>query len=189
LRSADRADWPRVAVGVLEEESRLEALVADLLLLASVDEQDRSHDVTPFEVRALAAGEAARSRRIAATLSPGAAVFISGRADQLARVVGNLLDNAARFARETVQVSVTTEDDTVRVIVDDDGPGIALVDRQRVFERFTRLDHSRARDAGGAGLGLALAKGIVERHRGRIRIDDSPLGGARVVVELPAVRA
>ena len=115
-------------------------------------------------------------------------MFVSGHADQLARVVGNLLDNAARFARSSVQLALTTDGHTARLVVDDDGPGIAAHDRERVFERFTRLDQSRARDVGGAGLGLALAKGIIERHGGTIRIDDSPLGGARAVVELPLAR-
>jgi signal transduction histidine kinase len=187
LRAGERADWPRVAEGVLEEENRLEMLVADLLLLASVDEQMLPVDEAPVDLSAVVGGEAARARRIAVTMLPSGAAFVAGRADQLARVAGNLLDNAARFAHETVQVSVMSDGDRVRVIVDDDGPGIAPHDRQRVFERFTRLDQSRARNAGGAGLGLALAKGIVERHRGMIRIDDSPLGGARAIVELPAV--
>ena len=187
LRAGERADWPRVAEGVLEEEYRLEMLIADLLLLASVDEQVLPVDEAPIDLSAVVGGEAARSRRIAVTMLPSSAAFVSGRVDQLARVAGNLLDNAARFAHETVQVSLVTEGDTVRIIVDDDGPGIAPHDRQRVFERFTRLDQSRARNAGGAGLGLALAKGIVERHRGTIRIDASPLGGARAIVELPAV--
>ena len=188
LRSADRADWPRVAEGVLEEEGRLESLVADLLLLASVDEQDLPPDAAPIDVRALAINEAARSRRVAVTVVPGDAAFVSGRSDQLRRVIGNVLDNAARLGHAAIHVSIAADDRAVRIAVDDDGPGIAPPDRQRVFERFTRLDQSRARDNGGAGLGLALAKGIVERHRGSIRIEDSPLGGARVVVELPALR-
>jgi signal transduction histidine kinase len=188
LRAGERADWPRVAEGVLEEENRLEVLVSDLLLLASVDEQLLPVNETAIDLSALVVVEAARARRLDVTMLPGPTVLVAGRPDQLARVTGNLLDNAARFAHETVQVSLTTDGDAVRLVVDDDGPGIAPGDRQRVFERFTRLDQSRARSAGGAGLGLALAKGIVERHRGRIRIDDSPLGGARVIVELSAFR-
>ena len=187
LLAGERADWPQVAEGVLEEENRLEVLVADLLLLASVDEQNPAHDAVPIDLRALAVAEAARSRRIAVTVLESDAVYVFGRGDQLTRVVGNLLDNAARFAHHRVQLALSTDGRSVRVAVDDDGPGIAPHDRQRVFERFTRLDQSRARNAGGAGLGLALAKGIVERHRGTIRIDDSPLGGARAIVELPAV--
>jgi signal transduction histidine kinase len=73
----------------------------------------------------------------------------------------------------------------VQLVVDDDGPGIPPADRARVFDRFTRLDEGRARDAGGVGLGLSMVKAIVERHGGSVTVDDAPLGGARFVVELP----
>ncbi len=72
--------------------------------------------------------------------------------------------------------------------VADDGPGIPPGERQRVFERFTRLDEGRSRDAGGFGLGLAVARAVVEEHRGTIAIDDAPGGGARFRVGLPAER-
>jgi signal transduction histidine kinase len=188
LRSGDRANWPQVAEGLLEEEQRLEALVSDLLLLASVDEQELLHDDTPIDLVALARDEAARSRRVPVAVDARDRVFVKGRAAHLTRVIGNLLDNATRFAHRTVALSIVTEaDDTVRVIVDDDGAGIPVHERERVFERFARLDHARARGAGGAGLGLALVKGIVERHCGTVCIEDSPIGGARLVVELPVV--
>jgi signal transduction histidine kinase len=73
----------------------------------------------------------------------------------------------------------------VRLVVDDDGPGIPAADRERVFQRFARLDDGRARDAGGAGLGLAVVRSIVARHGGRVRAEGAPLGGARLVVDLP----
>jgi signal transduction histidine kinase len=188
LHAGDRADWPQVAQGLLDEENRLEALVADLLLMASVDEQNTGDDDAPVDMLALVKAEALRSRRVAVTVvSDIDAVYVTGRADQLGRVIGNLLDNAVRFAHRSVELALCSDGPIVRVTVDDDGPGIALHDRQRVFERFTRLDRSRARDAGGAGLGLALAKGIVERHHGTIHIGDSALGGAQLIVELPAV--
>ena len=72
--------------------------------------------------------------------------------------------------------------------VRDDGPGIPAEDRERVFERFTRLDDARARDAGGTGLGLAIVRQIVDRHGGRIEVDDAPGGGAIVTVKLPLSR-
>jgi HAMP domain-containing protein len=97
LRAGERADWPRVAEGVLEEENRLEMLVADLLLLASVDEQMLPVDEEAVDLSAVVGGEAARSRRIAVTMLPGGAAFVAGRADQLARVAGNLLDNDVLF--------------------------------------------------------------------------------------------
>ena len=188
LRAGDGADWPQVAEGVLDEEQRLEALVSDLLLLASVDEQDRPPD-EPIDLHELALAEAKRARRTTVAFASDGAAFVTGRADQLTRVIGNLLDNATRFAHRTVALTLVAGPETVHVLVDDDGPGIPAHERQRVFERFARLDHARARGAGGAGLGLALAKGIVERHGGTIRIDDAPIGGARVIVELPVHRA
>jgi signal transduction histidine kinase len=76
--------------------------------------------------------------------------------------------------------------ETVELTVDDDGPGIAPEDRERVFDRFTRLDDGRARDAGGLGLGLSMVKAIVEQHGGTVTIGDAPIGGARITVALPA---
>jgi signal transduction histidine kinase len=69
--------------------------------------------------------------------------------------------------------------------VRDDGPGIPAADRERVFERFTRLDQARARDTGGAGLGLAIGHEIATRHGGTLTVDDSPAGGARLILRLP----
>jgi signal transduction histidine kinase len=74
----------------------------------------------------------------------------------------------------------------VAIIVEDDGPGIPESDRQRVFERFVRLDEARARDVGGSGLGLAIVREVVAGHGGSVVLDDSPLGGARFTVVLPA---
>jgi signal transduction histidine kinase len=111
-------------------------------------------------------------------------VFVLGRADQLARVVRNLVDNAVRYAQSRVEVSVRAEDEAVVLAVDDDGPGIPSSDRARVFERFTRLGEDRSRDDGGAGLGLAIVKAIVDRSGGTVAIHDSPLGGTRVEVRL-----
>jgi signal transduction histidine kinase len=183
----ETVEWPAVAMNVLTEEQRLEGLVTDLLLLASIDEQPATNGSTPkiVSLRVIAAAEASRSRRVAVELHDGEDVSVQVRRDLLDRVIANLLDNAARHARSGVGVTVSRRDDTARLVVDDDGPGIPASERQRVFERFARLDDARARDRGGAGLGLSLVKAIVERHRGRVAIDDSPSGGARVIVELP----
>jgi signal transduction histidine kinase len=85
-----------------------------------------------------------------------------------------------------VSLTLGTRDGSVWLVVDDDGPGIPVADRARVFDRFTRLDEGRARDAGGVGLGLSMVKAIVERHGGSVVVDDAPLGGARLIVQLPA---
>jgi len=190
-RTSDRADWPAVADTALAEEARLEALLDDLLLLAAHDENGSDPiDPKPVNLTELATTEARRPRRVPVDLihwpSDGEPLEIAALEDQLARAVSNLVDNAARYASSVVRITLSSFDGTVRIMVDDDGPGIAPADRERVFERFTRLDDSRARPQGGSGLGLAVVRAIVSRHRGQIRIEDSPLGGARVVVELPA---
>jgi signal transduction histidine kinase len=193
-RRPDRADWPTVADTALAEEARLEALLDDLLLLAAHDENG-SDPIRPKPVNltALVTTEARRPRRVPVELvhwpADGEPLEIAALEDQIAHALSNLVDNAARYASSAVQITLSCFDDTVRIRVDDDGPGIAPADRERVFERFTRLDDSRARAQGGSGLGLAVVRAIVSRHHGRIRIEDSPLGGARFVVELPALPA
>jgi signal transduction histidine kinase len=193
LAHPEDADWPAVARRVLGEEARLETLVSDLLLLASTDEQRELHGAVDVDVGDLARSEAVRARRLPVSVSldqQGAGVGdlrVVGWPDQLTRVVANLLDNACRHARAEVQLSVARDNGFVRLRVDDDGPGIPAEDRDRVFERFTRLDPSRAHaEQGSAGLGLALVRAVVERHHGTVGVAESPAGGARLEVELPA---
>jgi signal transduction histidine kinase len=184
--------WPARVDSLLAEESRLESLVDDLLLLAAYDENTpRAAPATPVDLTALAAEEGQRPRRVPVHVVPphagGDAVVVGGTRHQLARALSNLVDNAARHAATVVRISVSRHHETARLVVDDDGPGIPPDDRERVFERFTRLDGSRARHDGGSGLGLAVVYSIVANHRGSVRVDDSPLGGARFVAELPAL--
>jgi signal transduction histidine kinase len=190
-RRPDRADWPAVADAALAEEARLEALLDDLLLLAAHDENGADgHGPVPVDLGALAIAEAQRPRPVPVDVvfwpDDARVVAVDGDAGELARAVSNLVDNATHFATSLVHVTLSTDHDTARVVVDDDGPGIPPPDRERVFERFTRLDDSRARHQGGSGLGLAVVRSIVTRHHGRVRSDDSPIGGARFVVEFPA---
>ena len=166
----------------------MERLVRDLLFLARADDPGAgaSHapvdldDVVRTEVERIRAR--ARSRIVA---SPVAAVEVSGSADQLGRVIRNLLENADRHAESRVTVELHRTDGTAVIVVADDGAGVPAADQERIFERFTRLDNSRSRATGGAGLGLAIAKEIVEAHRGRIVVE-SDSRGARFVVRLPA---
>jgi signal transduction histidine kinase len=185
LAHPQRADWPAVAESALAEGLRLEALVADLLLLARLDEgaalpqgEVDLDDVVRAEVR--------RPRRLAVDASRVGAGRVRGDAGHLTRVARNLLDNAARHARGRVEVSLVGDGNQVVLAVDDDGPGVPEAERERIFERFTRLEEARSRDAGGVGLGLALVRRIVERHGGTARVVESPLGGARAEVRLPA---
>jgi signal transduction histidine kinase len=109
-----------------------------------------------------------------------------GDADALTRVVANLVDNAALHARAEVTVDVhAAPGDGVTLTVADDGPGIPAAARNRVFERFTRLDEARSRDAGGTGLGLPIVRELVRAHGGEVVLEDNA-PGVRAVVRLPA---
>jgi signal transduction histidine kinase len=189
LREGAGADWPTVAGAVLSEEARLERLLDDLLVLAGADEGAGPPPSTPVDVAALVADDAARSRRVPVRPHVAAGAYVPGAARDLGRVVTNLVDNAARHARTAVDVTVSVTPSSVVVTVDDDGPGIPPADRERVFERFTRLDEGRARHDGGAGLGLAVARSVVTRHRGTVTATTSPTSGARLTVTLPRATA
>jgi signal transduction histidine kinase len=116
-------------------------------------------------------------------------VRVTGDTARLAQVVRNLGDNAARHARSRVRLSLRVDEGStpgVAVVhVDDDGPGIPDAERERVFERFVRLDDSRGRAKGGSGLGLAIVRELVRAHGGTVRVVPSPLGGCRVELRLP----
>jgi signal transduction histidine kinase len=198
LAHPDQADWPTVVRRMLGEDSRMEQIVAELVVLAREDEgvtpvPDTEVDLDEIvleEARRVAGGAVAvRTERVSAGR-------VRGSDELLTRAVRNLLDNATRHAEHTVAVSLTTTGDEVVLVVDDDGPGVAPEDRERVFERFTRLDEGRARDAGGLGLGLAMVRSIVTHHGGSVtagRAEDLPtgpgLGGARFEVRLPVAGA
>lgn len=114
-----------------------------------------------------------------------AAARVRGDERLLRRAVDNLVRNAVRHATSTVRVTTGEQDDHAIVRVADDGPGIAVPDRERVFERFTRLDDARSRDEGGTGLGLAICRDVVRAHGGTVGIDDGPDGGATFAIRLP----
>ena len=185
LRRGDAADWPTVAQRVLDEDQRLEQAVAELLELARTDERADTPAVV-VDLDEVVLEDTARERRVPIDTSRVLAGRVHGTRAQFARVIANLLDNACRHATTNVAVALARQEHDVVLTVDDDGPGIAIPDRERVFERFTRLDEGRSRDAGGVGLGLAMVQAIVERHGGSVSVDDAPLGGARFVVRLPA---
>jgi two-component system OmpR family sensor kinase len=178
----------RVEVATLAELRRVERLVEEMLALARLDEgvgpTRRELDAPSFlrESVASAPGEAA-----VGDLAEGR---IEIDPDMIARVLRNLIENARRHAGRSgsVVVSSRAEGGGLRVCVDDDGPGIAPGERERVFDRFHRSDEARSRAAGGSGLGLAIARAIVGAHGGWIRAEGSPLGGARVCFHLPGLR-
>jgi two-component system osmolarity sensor histidine kinase EnvZ len=122
--------------------------------------------------------------RAAVTLSVGGPIDITIRPVAMRRCLGNLLGNALRYARR-VKVTASLDQKMVRVVIDDDGPGIPADKREDVFRPFFRLDPSRNIATGGVGLGLSIAQDIAHGHGGEIGLEDSPLGGLRVVLTLP----
>jgi signal transduction histidine kinase len=107
---------------------------------------------------------------------------VRGDPEALARVARNLLDNAVRFARSRIDVSLFPAGGRVRLTISDDGPGIPEDERELVFERFRRSDEGRSRDAGGAGLGLAIVREIVVAHGGLVRLEDRGSGACFVIL-------
>ena len=184
-RRPDQADWPDVADDVLAETQRLEDLVADLLQLARADEGRASAGGGEVDLDDLVLAEIQRPRRVPIDGHAVGAVRVWGRADELQRMVRHLVDNATRHAASQVRVELGDHGSQARLVVDDDGPGIAPADRALVFERFVRLDQARTRDGGGAGLGLSVAAAVASAHGGTIEVHESPSGGARFEVGLP----
>lgn len=189
LAHPEVAGVEELAETVLAEDLRLQEMVDDLLFLARVTEDRRSPRADPVDVDDLVFEEATGRQgttgvRIDTTgVSAGR---VLGDGSHLRRVVRNLTDNAVRHARTTVALTLAGRDGWVVLTVDDDGPGIPPAQRLRVFERFVRLDEARARDGGGAGLGLSIVAEIAEAHGGSVAVTESRLGGARFEVRLPA---
>ncbi|MZD05519.1 HAMP domain-containing protein [Streptomyces sp. SID5785] len=173
--------------GAVEDTVRLQELAADLLLLARLDAGERPAG-TAVDVAALVREELSQRAgdRVPVSVSvQGERTRVTGSRGQLARVVTNLVDNAQRHARTTVRVTVEGESGRVLVAVADDGDGVPEAERERVFERFVRLDDARSRDGGGAGLGLAIARDVAERHGGTLTVATAPGGGALFTLGLP----
>jgi len=171
--------------GAVEDTVRLQRLAADLLLLARLDAGERPADAR-FDLAELVREEAAR--RAGVTVRAEAAE-VAGSRGQLGRLLANLLDNAQRHARSAVTVSLRQAVDHAVLTVADDGDGVPEGDRERVFERFVRLDAARSRDDGGAGLGLAIAQDIAVRHGGTLTAQEAPTGGALFELHLPLARS
>jgi signal transduction histidine kinase len=180
-------DWVRLARDVHREATRLDRLAEELLELSRMDghaEPERDQLVDMDELVLLEVDTVRARGRVTVDLSPFSAARISGRPDELRRVIGNLLDNAERHAASRVVVGLSIEDGSVELVVTDDGEGIAPLDRERVFERFARLQPARDRDSGGAGLGLAIVRDIVSAYGGCAWVADSG-AGAVFRVRLP----
>ncbi|MFJ1744967.1 ATP-binding protein [Streptomyces sp. NPDC088116] len=177
--------------GAVADTVRLQHLAADLLLLARLDAGEGPGSAT-LDLGVMAREEVSQrtTDRIPVSLDigpgEGAGAEVAGSRGQLARVLGNLLDNAQRHAGATVHATVVRTRGQVVLTVADDGSGVPEAERERIFERFVRLDDARSRDDGGAGLGLAIARDVAERHGGTLTVGRAPAGGALFELRLPA---
>jgi len=186
----ERVSMSTLAGDVLVESSRLEGLVNALLLLARLDDVAPERHTDPVDLDDLVILEVERlkstRRGLPVDISRVSSGQVLGDTLLLAQVVRNLIENASRHAVSRVCITLQEAGGKVVLLVDDDGVGVPPADRTRIFERFVRLDEARARDDGGAGLGLAIVSKIVERAHGVVEVSSSPLGGARFSVVLPA---
>ncbi|MFD7549467.1 ATP-binding protein [Streptomyces sp. NPDC059578] len=172
--------------GAVADTVRLQQLAADLLLLARLDAGERPGDAR-MDLAALTREELSQrvGDRVPVEQELVEGVEVAGSRGQLTRVLGNLVDNAQRHAATGVRVTVGVRDGSAVLAVGDDGDGVPEAERERIFERFVRLDDARSRDDGGAGLGLAIARDVALRHGGTLTVRSSPAGGALFELVLP----
>ena len=187
-------------LGIMEREAeRMNRLVNDLLSLSRVESEERMRPADRVELTGLlntvrlslepVAAEAGETLKLDV---PDRDVHIPGDADQLMQVFTNLAENGIKYGGDTVTLSLAEaahepalRGPAVRIEVADDGEGIDPVHLPRLTERFYRVDSHRSREMGGTGLGLAIVKHIVNRHRGRLRLDSARGKGSRFTVVLP----
>jgi signal transduction histidine kinase len=201
LDHPDGQDWRQTADDVLADTMRLAKLAEDLLALARLDERDGSDGrdgrdgrrvpLRSIDLTTLARAEVSRytEARVPVLLADAPSYTVPGDADGLRRMLSNLIDNAVRYARSRVEVSVVAQGQAARICVSDDGPGIPPADRERAFGRFARLEAARSRDgddAAGAGLGLAIVRATAQAHGGSAWLEDAA-PGLRAVVLLPGL--
>ncbi|MFJ5228575.1 ATP-binding protein [Kitasatospora sp. NPDC088391] len=173
--------------GARQDTERLQSLAADLLLLVRLDVTGDDGPRTAVDLAELARTAAGARGPLPVAVTGPAALTVTGNPLRLGRLLTNLLDNARRHARSRIEVRFAAEDGRAVLEVADDGPGIAPADRERIFERFTRLDDARSRDDGGTGLGLPIARDIAALHGGTLTVEDVPggPGGATFRLVLP----
>lgn len=177
-----------LADAIRDEGGRLESIVRAMLLLARADEGATDSSRHDIDLDDLVSAEAARLRTtttLAVDDSGVTATRALGNEALLGQVLRNLVDNAARHAHSRVSMATRTDGGHVVVTIEDDGDGIQHHDRDRVFDRFVRLDDARDRESGGSGLGLAIVREIVGQHGGSVRVIEGSLGGACLEVRLP----
>jgi len=180
--------------GILSDVMAMDTLIDDLLELAQLDAGGLKLEMTPLSLGDLLSDSLDRfqpvadQREISLSATMGQDVDpVAVNATKITRVLDNLLSNALRYSPQggTILIDAQRTVEGVQVTVDDNGPGFDEADIPRLFEQFYRGEQARSRATGGAGLGLAIARGIVEAHNGRIWAENLPTGGARIGFILP----
>jgi signal transduction histidine kinase len=179
------------ALALVEGElGRFRRTLDDLLQLARIDGAGAMDAAAPVSLSELVREVlASTGRSVELAADPDSATTVTGDKLSLERAVSNLLDNADRHAGGPKAVHVERRENTVVVTVDDGGPGVAMEDRERIFERFARGQGAARRSLPGAGLGLAIVAETAARHGGAAWCADAPDGGARFSLSVPAVTA
>lgn len=186
VRHPSDQSYTSAAPQLLADVERLSRLVDDLLQLARLDASAPvKHLSVDLDDLLLDQVQRHRGRGPRIDTTGVTAARVVGDPQALARVVQNLLDNAVRHAGHCVSITLGTTDELVHLVVADDGSGVPTAERGRIFDRFTRLDDARSRDAGGSGLGLAIVTEILAIHGGHVQVQDNE-PGARFTVTLPA---
>lgn len=183
----DAISTPELLEAVQAEADRLDQLTTGLLRLARLDERAPEPSRNPVDLDDLVLDQVHRLKSTTALVIDATAVSagrVGGEEALLGQVLRNLVDNAERHARTRISFTLAEHDQSVLLSVDNDGPVIPPADRERVFERFVRLDEARTHD-GGTGLGLAIVHDVVAAYRGTVVVSDGRLGGACFEVTLP----
>jgi two-component system phosphate regulon sensor histidine kinase PhoR len=195
-------DDPAVATRFLEiidkHANRLTLLIDDLLLLARLDSGRVALNFQALALRDSAQdslddfGIVARARAVTLENTVPAGLVARADPDRLRQVLSNLIDNAIKYGRPEGRVTIAGRalaGERIELSVRDDGPGIPMESKERVFERFYRVDKARSREQGGTGLGLAIVKNVMQAHGGEVRVESSPGAGTTFFLTLPAMKA
>ncbi|HEX4664580.1 MAG TPA: heavy metal sensor histidine kinase [Terriglobales bacterium] len=195
-RSRNESEYREALQQILVEADRTARLIEELLALARADSGREALNIQSIDLAALLKESASKWSQVASLRNlqfedrlPGSRLPVMGDASALRRVIDILLDNAFKYTPIPGKVTLSAEERNGRVMVnvEDTGVGIAAEDRARIFERFYRVDKARSRELGGAGLGLAIARWIVQLHKGTITVNSEPGAGSVFQVDLPAV--
>jgi len=172
-----------------EDIDKMDDLVEELLSYARFDYQQlpenlETHDINTWLKQLLEQNKIPTTCKISYQ-DQQQPIMLAFESYYMERAINNLIGNALRYAKSKVEISLTTNNESgIWIYIDDDGPGIPPQERENLFSPFVRADKSRARKTGGFGLGLAIVHKIIQWHEGKVMIEDSPLGGARLSIFL-----